>query len=264
MKWNKWKLVKHGVPQGSILGPLLFIHSFLIYINDFPFAVKKSGIPILFSDDTSIIISKPTPEKFKNNISSVLNVTITRLHSNLLTQNFSKTHFIQFFLRNHGELKFQIVSNNSIITNINSTKFLGINIDSALSWINHITNLTGKLNKACYAIRAIKPFISQESMKMIYYSYVYSLFSYGIIFWGNAPHNENIFKIQKKNIKSYYCSGRLDSCRGLFKKLHILPLQSQYIFLYFFLLLKIGTILDLILVFMISIHVSIITYICLP
>jgi hypothetical protein len=63
----------------------------------FPFAVKKSGIPILFADDMSIIISNPNPEKLKNNISSVLNDTITWLHSNLLTLNFSKTHFIQFF-----------------------------------------------------------------------------------------------------------------------------------------------------------------------
>jgi hypothetical protein len=60
---------------------------------------------------------------------------------------------------------------------------LGIDIDSALSWKNHITNLSGKLNKACYAIRAIKSFMSQESMKMTYYAYVHSLLSYGIIFW---------------------------------------------------------------------------------
>jgi hypothetical protein len=50
---------------------------------------------------------------------------------------------------------------------------LGINIDSAISWKNHITNLSGKLNKACYAIRAIKSFMYQESMKMIYYYYIH-------------------------------------------------------------------------------------------
>jgi hypothetical protein len=72
--------------------------------------------------------------------------------------------------------------------------------------------------------------MSQESMKMIYYAYVHSLLLYGIIFWGNAPHSENIFKIQKRILRVMTGSGRLDSCRGLFKKLHILPLQSQYIF----------------------------------
>jgi hypothetical protein len=101
---------------------------------------------------------------------------------------------------------------------------LDIDIDSALSWKNHITNFSGKLNKACYAIRAIKPFMSQESMKIIYYACVHSLLLYGIIVWGNAPHSENIFKIQKRILRVMTGSG------GLFKKLHILPLQSQYIF----------------------------------
>ena len=64
----------------------------------------------------------------------------------------------------------QIIFSNTIITNINSTKFLGLIIDSTLSWKDHITRLTSKLNKACYAIRAIKPFMSLDVMKIIYYS----------------------------------------------------------------------------------------------
>jgi len=61
----------------------------------------------------------------------------------------------------------QIISSNTIITNINSTYFLGSIIDSILSWTDHITRLTSKLNKACYAIRAIKTFIFLDVMKMI-------------------------------------------------------------------------------------------------
>jgi hypothetical protein len=61
--FSKWERVKHGVPQGSILGPL----SFLIYINDFPFSLKKLAQPILFANDASIIISNPSPEEFRSN-----------------------------------------------------------------------------------------------------------------------------------------------------------------------------------------------------
>jgi hypothetical protein len=84
--FSKWELIRHGVPQGSILGSLLF----LIYIN---------GNPILFSDDTSIIVSNSDPEKFKSNISLILNKRIIWFNSNFLTLNCDKSHFIQFSLK---------------------------------------------------------------------------------------------------------------------------------------------------------------------
>jgi hypothetical protein len=124
----------------------------------------------------------------------------------------------------------QILTSHSIITNINSTKFLGLIIDSRLSWKEHITGLNVKLNKACFAVRAVKPFMCMEALKMIYYSYVHSVVSYGIIFWGNSPFSNNIFKIQKRILRVITNAGRRDSCCELYKNLQILTLPSQYIY----------------------------------
>jgi hypothetical protein len=74
-------------------------------------------------------------------------------------------------------------------------KFDGLTINSTLSWSKHISGLTTKLNKACYAIRAIKPFMAPNVLRTVYFSYFHSVMSYGIIFWGNSHLSNNIFKI---------------------------------------------------------------------
>ena len=72
--------------------------------------------------------------------------------------------------------------------------------------------------------------MTEDTLRMIYHSYVHSVISYGIIFWGNSAHSTNIFKIQKGIISVMPNSRSRESCRLLFKKLEILPLHSQYIF----------------------------------
>ena len=134
---SNWKPVGHGVPQGSVLGLLLF----LIYINNISVILNKAAKPILFADDTSIIVSNADLQDFQNNASLIMNKKIKWFQSNLLTLNSKKTHFLQFFTQKKNDMSIQIVVPNSVILNVNSTKFLGVVIDSSLSWKNRTSDL---------------------------------------------------------------------------------------------------------------------------
>jgi len=142
----------------------------------------------------------------------------------------AKHIFLQFLTKKQNEMQHQIVTSNSVMTNINSTKFLRLIIDNILSWKNHITIITPKLNKACYVIRTLTFLKSPELLRMVYFSYLHSIMSYAITFWGNSHHSVNICKIQKRIIQIITNSNRYDTCRPLFKQLRILPLPSQCIF----------------------------------
>ena len=127
------------------------------------------------------------------------------------------------------------------IATTRSLKFLRLTIDITLTWKDHISELITKLNKACYAIRSIKPFMSLDVLRSTYFSYAHSIISYGIIFWGNSSHSEEIFKVQKRIIKIIMNLNKNASCRQPFEELNILPVPSQYYFQYSYFLPKIKT-----------------------
>jgi len=79
-------------------------------------------------------------------------------------------------------------------------------------------------------MRAVKPFVSQDTLKIIYYSYFHSIMAYGLPFWGSSTESIRVFKLQKKAIRVMMGSKSNQSCRELFTKLRTLPLPSQYIF----------------------------------
>jgi hypothetical protein len=220
--YSEWESVTDGVPQGSILGPLLF----LLYVNDLPNVISDISNPVLYADDTSLIITNSDSQIFERDINTAILQLNRWFNSNLLLLNLEKTHFLQFLTKNTNAADLHISYENRQISSIHSTKFLGLVIDNNLSWLCHIDQIIPKLNKASYVIISLKPLLSSESLKMVYFSTVHSIISYGIIFWGISAYSKIMFKIQKRIIRIITNSDNRTSCRNLFKKLYMLPLQS--------------------------------------
>jgi len=129
---SKWGEITHGVPQGSILGPLLF----LLYINHLPQITNENSKIVLFAfaDDTSMIITNPSPSNFEKSVNKVIQDISDRFNTNLLSLNLDKTHFIQFVTKNSSSIDFNITYGNYKIANVYNTKFLGLTLDNTLSW----------------------------------------------------------------------------------------------------------------------------------
>jgi hypothetical protein len=136
-------------------------------------------------------------------------------NSNLLLLNLEETYFLQFLTKNINAIDLRISYENKQISSIHSTKFWGLVIDNNLSWHCHIDQMIPKLHKASYIIRSLK-MLSFESLKMVYFSTVHSIISYGVIFWGISAHSKIIFKIQKRIIRIITNSDNKASCRYLF------------------------------------------------
>jgi hypothetical protein len=127
---SDWGEITHGVPQGSILGPLLF----LLYINDLPHSINKNNKIVLFADDTSPIVSNPDPIKFRGDANKILQHIHEWFSANLISLNWEKTLFIHFKTKNNSFSNFYIIYKDKKLTIVNSIKFLGLTLDSLLSW----------------------------------------------------------------------------------------------------------------------------------
>jgi hypothetical protein len=136
--YSKWEPIRHGIPQGSILGPVFFI----LCINDFPKTIAGLANPVLFADDTSMIISKSDPTEFINTISRNIIKINEWFKSNLLSLNIDKTYFVQFCTKTNQKHDFQTSYENRQIIKAQNIKFLGIIMDSNLSWKQHIDDNT--------------------------------------------------------------------------------------------------------------------------
>ena len=222
---SQWGTVKWGVPQWSVLGPLLF----LIYINDMPSNITGDSKIFLFADDTSLVVKDVVC-----NIHTVSNNAVLEISSwlveNKLMLNHSKTQFLQFLTHNSTKADIFITQNGHMISETEQFKFLGVQIDSKLSWKAHVQDLVQKLNTALFTIRIVSEVSDISTRKIAYFAYFHSLMTYGVIFWGNSSDSKRVFLVQKRAIRAICGVSSRMSCRPLFSRLGILTLASQYIF----------------------------------
>ena len=207
--------IKYGVPQGSILGPLLF----LLYMNDITnCCTDESSKFVLYADDTNIFIIGPSKESTYLKANKVLEQVSKFMSSNLLHINMSKCCYIHFKpsnesdetcarvrpYANENDKSRAIFINGKKITKVNHTKFLGVVIDNKLSWEPHIRYLNKKLRSITGALCRIRKSVPAELYQKIYYSLFESHLAYGISVWGVALRNkasDKLFVTQKQCIR---------------------------------------------------------------
>ena len=185
---------KFGIPQGSTLGPLLF----LLYINDLPQHITNGEV-VFFADDTNILVIDKDKSILQDKIKRIMIQLESWFSKNNMIINNDKTKAMLFQLKKPHDISGpDIIFNNIKIKYTSQFRFLGINITQNLKWSVHIQSLCSKLNKVCYIIKSLKDEVSLHILRNIYFAKFQSLVSYGLIFWGGENESIKVFKIQKR------------------------------------------------------------------
>ena len=218
--------IKCGVPQGSILGPLLF----LLYINDLV-DVSTVLTPIIFADDTNVFIKGTSVDTLMNTMNTELNKIYQWLNTNKLSLNISKTHYIIFKSKNRViQTEKAICINGIMVDRVETTKFVGLHLDSSFKWLTHINNVKNKISKGMGIIYKARKLLNKPSLVTLYYSFIYPHLMYCVEAWGNSAvtYMDSLIKVQNRVVRIITSSSFYASAGPLYEELSILPFSDLF------------------------------------
>lgn len=222
---SQWLPVLDGVPQGSVLGPLLFN----LYINDIA-KLLKEAYTTLYADDIAVIIEVDRNLPYgETSVNAICTTLLAWFRDNHLALSIEKTCYLQFHPRQLHVRPLNVMLDGRVLRQCDSIKFLGVNIEATLAWNEHCDNLAKKLHTKVYMLRCLKRQVSQSCLLSVYYSEIQSRLTYGITLWGSSPSAAKVFLAQKAIIRSIVGAHFTESCKPFFLELGILTLPCLYI-----------------------------------
>ena len=191
-------LQPYGVPQGSVMGPLLF----LVYCNDLPNCLSDSAC-IQFADDTTIYLKGNDIQMLQNKMNENLRSVLKWCNCNSLKLNAVKTNFMIFNERRNAAPNPGLNLDGATIERVEKFKMLGIWIDANLKWQSHVDYISHKMSQGLFALRRAKHYSTKRTLLNIYHALIQSHLQYGVAIWGKAAQcrMKKIEVLQKKAIR---------------------------------------------------------------
>jgi hypothetical protein len=177
-----------------------------VYMDSVPFILYINHLPNIVNDnaDNTSIIMTVNPTDITNSVNKILQDINRWFTTNLLSLNAEKAQYMQFVTKTSSLIDLHVMCKNKEMADSCNTTFLRLTSDNTFLWKNHIDTVGPKLSSACFTVRAVKPFLSQESLRIVYLSCCHSIMTYGLVFWGNSYHSNTVLNCKRELVELWW------------------------------------------------------------